>query len=189
MLFLIFVVAGRRAPRSGFPAENEPPDDFSSDSPGGSVLASRGRSTTHAFDDLGKPIAGVGEAVEVVLALAATIDDSPVPQQSQVVAHRRLAHVKLVAQPPDMVLPLGEQGDDLESGRVADLLEQDSLPAEWSLYAARPRCLALRSLRLDGFFILRIAGVIGIRLLKRFDRQEAGASLPSPRGGHRDKNG
>jgi hypothetical protein len=34
---------------------------------------------THAFHDLGKPIAGVGEAVEVVLALAAAVHDSPVP--------------------------------------------------------------------------------------------------------------
>ena len=88
----------------------------------------RGSSTDHAFDNLGKPIAGVGKGIEVVLALAATIDDSSVPQQRQVVAHRRLAHVKLVAQPPDMVLPFGEQGDDLESGRVADLLEQISCP-------------------------------------------------------------
>ena len=100
----------------------------SSDSPGGSVLCVLGRSTTHVLHDLGKPIAGIGKSVEVVLALAATIDDSPVPQQRQVVAHRRLAHVKLVAQPPDMVLPFGEQGDDLESGRVADLLEQISCP-------------------------------------------------------------
>src|SRR4051794_33864086 len=83
---------------------------------------------TQAFDDLGKPIAGVGEAVEVVLALATTIDDSPVPQEGQVVAHGRLAHVKLVAHPADMSLPLGEHGDDLEAGRVADLLEQDRCP-------------------------------------------------------------
>ena len=59
----------------------------------------------HAFDDLGKPIAGVGKAVEVVLALAAAVYDSPVPQQGQVAAHSRLAHVKLVAQPPDMRSP------------------------------------------------------------------------------------
>ena len=61
----------------------EPPDDLSSDSTGGSVLA-WGSSATHAFDDLGKPIAGVGKAVEVVLALAAAVYDSPVPQQGQV---------------------------------------------------------------------------------------------------------
>jgi hypothetical protein len=89
-----------------------------------------GSSTGHGFHDFGKPKAGIGEGVEVVLALAATIDDSPVPQHCQVVAHRRLAHVKLFAQPPDMVLPFGEHGDDLESGRVADLLEQTSCPLE-----------------------------------------------------------
>ena len=80
-------------------------------------------STAHALDDLGKPIAGIGKAVEVVLALAAAVDDSPVPQQGQVVAHSRLAHVELAAQPPDMALPFGEQGDDLESDRVAEMLE------------------------------------------------------------------
>ena len=41
-----------------------------------------GRSTTYAFYDLGKPIASLGEAVEVVLALAAGVYDSTVPQQS-----------------------------------------------------------------------------------------------------------
>src|SRR3954462_2518072 len=100
-------------PRSGFLAEDHPPlsgfDEWSGSS-------SWGRSTTHAFDDPGKPKAGVGEAVEVVLALAATIDDSPVPQQGHVVAHGGLGHVELVAPPPDMALPLGERGDDPEPG-------------------------------------------------------------------------
>ena len=40
---------------------------------------SLGKSTTNAFHDLGKPIASVGEAVEVVLALAAAVNDSTVP--------------------------------------------------------------------------------------------------------------
>ncbi len=60
----------------------------------------------HAFDDLGEPVAGLGEAVDVVLAPAAAVDDSPVPQEGQVVAHCRLAHVELAAQPPGVALPL-----------------------------------------------------------------------------------
>ena len=62
-------------------------------------------------------MAGVGKAVEVVLALAAAVYDSPESQQGQVVAHSRLAHVELGAQSPDMAFPFGKQGDDLESGR------------------------------------------------------------------------
>src|SRR4051812_35919150 len=81
-------------------------------------------SDDHALDDLGEPLADVGQDGEVVLALAATVDDSPEPQLGQVMAYSRLAHVKLVAQPSDMPLSLGEQSDELESGRVADLLEQ-----------------------------------------------------------------
>jgi len=37
-------------------------------------------SADHAFDDVGKPITGVGEVVEVVLALAAAVYDSPESQ-------------------------------------------------------------------------------------------------------------
>jgi hypothetical protein len=48
--------------------------------------------------------------------LAAAVDDSPVPQQGQVVAHSRLAHVKLVANPPGIVLPFGEQESSNEDG-------------------------------------------------------------------------
>ncbi len=60
------------------PTENGTTRRPSSDSPGGSAHDLGVRSTTHAFHDLGKPIAGVGKAVEVVLALAAAVDDSPV---------------------------------------------------------------------------------------------------------------
>ena len=80
-------------------------------------------SADHAFADVGKPITGVGKAVEVVLALAAAVYDSPESQQGQVLAHNRLAQVKLAAQSPDMAFPFGKQGDDLESGRVAEMLE------------------------------------------------------------------
>ena len=59
-------------------------------------------SATHAFIISGKPITGLGKAVEVVLALAAAVHDAPMPQQGKVVAHSRLAHGELVAQPPDM---------------------------------------------------------------------------------------
>ena len=41
------------------------------------------------------------------------------------VADGGLALVQLAAEPPDVPLALGEHGDDLEPGRVADLLEQD----------------------------------------------------------------
>jgi hypothetical protein len=76
----------------------------------------QGRSFDHAFDDFGKPMASVGKSVEPLPALAAAVDDSPVPQQGQVVAHSRLAHVKLVANPPGIVLPFGEQESSNEDG-------------------------------------------------------------------------
>src|SRR5271165_4221700 len=121
MLFLTFVVAGKCASSERISRRKwkhpTPPFGFG----GWCGSCSWGRSTTNAFDDLGKPTAGVGKAVEVVLALAA-VYDSPVPQQGQVVARSRLAHVELVAQPPDMALPFGERGDDLESDRVAEML-------------------------------------------------------------------
>src|SRR5271157_281827 len=114
--------------RAGFPREHGTTRRLPPDSTSGSVLALGGWSADHAFDNPGKPIAGVGKAVEVVLALAAAVHDSPMPQQGKVVAHGRLAHVELLAQPPDMELFFGEQGDNPESGRVADLLEQDRCP-------------------------------------------------------------
>jgi hypothetical protein len=87
-----------------------------------------GRSTTHSFHNLGKPIAGIGETIEDILALTTAVNDSTVPQQSQVVAYSRQTDVKLVAQLADMTLPFGEQGDNLESGRVAEMLEQVRRP-------------------------------------------------------------
>ncbi len=45
------------------------------------VAWSRGGSTANAFHDLGKPKTGLGKAVEIVFALAATVHDSPVPQE------------------------------------------------------------------------------------------------------------
>ena len=144
MLPLTFVVAGMRpSPEWISSRRMEPPDDLLRIRRVAQILD---LSKDHTFDDLGKPIAGVGEAVEVVLALAAAVDDSPVPQQGQVVAHSRLAHVKLVAQSSDMPLPFGEQGDDLESGRVADLLEQSRCPLN-GLCTQQVLVLSLGSLR------------------------------------------
>jgi hypothetical protein len=92
----IFLAAERRASCDQVSHRNEPPDDF--------LWIRRvacfgflGRSTTYAFHDLGKSIAGVGKAIDVVLALATAVNDSTVPQQSQVVADSRLAEVKLLA--------------------------------------------------------------------------------------------
>ena len=106
------------------PPKNETTRRPHSVSPGGLAHDLGSRSADDPLDDLGKLLTHVGKGVEVVLALATAVDESPVPQESQMVAHRRLAHVELVAQPSGMTLPFGEQGDDLESGRIADLLEQ-----------------------------------------------------------------
>ena len=141
-------------------------------------------SADHAFADVGKLKAGVGKAVEVVLALAAAIYDSPESQQSQVVAHSRLAHVELVAHPPDMALSFGEQADNLESGRVADLLEQN-------------RCPVHRHFTML-FLVLSLGSLRGLLLgddrcdhrnlsPKELDRREAGATSPFPPGNHWDQ--
>jgi len=103
-------------------------------------------SADHAFADVGKPIAGVGKAVEVVLALAAAVYDSPESQQGQVLAHSRLAEVELVAQPPDMALSFGEQADNLESGRVGSLTCLSRIAA---------RCMVFARSRVS-FFILAV---------------------------------
>ena len=77
MLFLTFAVAGKRASSERISRRKwkhpTPPFGFA----GWCGSCSWGRSTTNAFDDLGKPIAGVGKAVELVLALAAAVYDSP----------------------------------------------------------------------------------------------------------------
>jgi hypothetical protein len=80
VLFLTFLVAGRCAPfeRISLRAGNHPTPPFGFDEWLGAC--SRGWSTDHAFDDVGKPITGVGKAVEVVLALAAAVYDSPESQ-------------------------------------------------------------------------------------------------------------
>ena len=60
-----------------------------------------------ALDDAGEVGAGVGQAVEVVLALAAGGDDPAVAEQGQVMADRRLALAELGAEGADVLLALG----------------------------------------------------------------------------------
>jgi hypothetical protein len=50
-----------------------------------------GAGSTDPLDDIREPLARVGEAVEVILALAAAVDETPESQESQVVAHGGLA--------------------------------------------------------------------------------------------------
>src|SRR4051794_9530207 len=71
--------------------------------------------------------------------------------------------------------------------RVGSLTCLSRLAARWMVFVRRTASCSARAAFDVGFFILRIAGVIGIRLLRRFDRQEAGHSSPSPRGGHGDR--
>ena len=78
--------------------------------------------------DLGEVFARLGQPVEVVLALASRGDDPAVSEEGEVVADGGLAHVQLLADGADVLLPLGEHEDDLEPGGVADLLEQDGRP-------------------------------------------------------------
>ena len=73
----------------------------------------------------GQAGAGLGQAVEIVLALAAWGDDSTVPQKGQVMADGGLALAQSGGQGPDVTLSLGEDQDDLEPGGVADVFEQN----------------------------------------------------------------
>src|ERR1700734_3355671 len=72
-----------------------------------------------------QPGAGFGQAVEIILALAARGDDSAVPKQRQVVADGGLALAQLGAKRSDMPLAFGENQDDLKSRRITDVLQQD----------------------------------------------------------------
>ena len=81
-----------------------------------------------ALDDDGEVAADVGEAVEVVLALAAGGDDPAVAEQGEVVADGRLALAELRAEGADVLLAVGEDQDHLEPGRVADVLQEDRGP-------------------------------------------------------------
>src|SRR5206468_1469939 len=78
-----------------------------------------------ALDDDGEVAADIGQAVEIVLALAARGDDPAVSEQGQVVADRRLALAELRAEGSDVLLAVGEDQDHLEASRVADVLEED----------------------------------------------------------------
>src|SRR4051794_2487288 len=80
------------------------------------------------LDDLRQFFARLGQAIEVVLALAARGDDTAVPQQGQVVADGGLAHVHLLADGADMLLTLGEHQDHLQPRRVADLFQEHRRP-------------------------------------------------------------
>src|SRR4051794_40953708 len=66
----------------------------------------RVRSADEVLDDLRQLLARLGQAVEVVLALATRGNDAPMPQERQVMAHGRLAHVQLLTNGPDVLLPL-----------------------------------------------------------------------------------
>jgi hypothetical protein len=64
--------------RFGFPLNNGEHRSFRMR--GVALCLLSGSSNNHAFDDLGKPIAGVGKGIEIVLAQAATFDNSSMPQ-------------------------------------------------------------------------------------------------------------
>jgi hypothetical protein len=80
VLFLTFVFAGRCASLERISRRKWKHPTLLFGFAGWLGSCSRGESADHAFDDLGKLLASVGKAVEVVLALAAAVDDSPVPQ-------------------------------------------------------------------------------------------------------------
>src|SRR5690348_5707870 len=107
---------GRRAPIFSTPDRGRAPPDR----PGWDGL-----SVDQVVDDAGQIGAGVGEAIEVVLTLAPGGDDAAVPEQRQVVADGGLALAELGAEGADVLLALGEDQDDLQAGRVADVLQQD----------------------------------------------------------------
>ena len=83
------------------------------------------------------------------------------PQQSQVVAHHRRALGQILAQSSNMPLPFGEPGDDLESGRVAEMLEQVRRSLD-GLVSRRGSLFTLADF--VGFFVLGIVVAIGMCL-------------------------
>src|SRR5208337_3589522 len=95
-------------------------------------------------------------------------------------AHSRLAHVELIAQPADMALLFGEQGDNLESGRVADLLEQGRCPLNGP-YTQQGLVLHLGSLR--GFLLVEDRCRHRNLSPKEFNRLEAGGYITLSAGG------
>lgn len=73
------------------------PIDRGTGTVGGPVRDLGAGSTDYALDDIREPLAGVGESVEVILALAAAVDEAPEPHEGQVVAHGGLALGQLLA--------------------------------------------------------------------------------------------
>ena len=133
------------------------------------------RSATQTLHDLGKPKTGVGKAVEVVLALAAAVYDSPESQQGQVVAQSRLAHVKLVAQPPDMAL--SSESKLMTWSRVGSLTCFSRVAARCMVIARLASFVTL--VAFVAFFILRIDVVIGICLQRSLTGQRKGDTPPT----------
>ena len=79
---------------------------------------------TKPTNNLGKLRARIGQAVEVVLALAARGNNATVSQQCKVVAHCGLALAKLVAECANMLLAVVQNQDDLKSGWITHVLQQ-----------------------------------------------------------------
>src|SRR3954452_2857882 len=91
------------------------------------VFSSRGvggQSVDQVLDDRGELFARLGQAVEIVLTLTARRDDPAVSQQGQVMAHGGLTLIQLAGEGADVPLPFREHQDDLQTGRVADLLQE-----------------------------------------------------------------
>ena len=88
---------------------------------------------------MGQTRSGFGQAVEIILALAARGDDPAVPQKREVMADGGLALAQLGAQRSHVPLAFGKNQDDLKSRRVADVLEQDRCCDEPGDIAARLR--------------------------------------------------
>src|SRR4051794_33417983 len=67
----------------------------------------REESAYHDLDHVGEAVPFLGQAVEIVLPLAAWRDDPAVPQQGQVMADGRLALVQLLAERAHVLLAVG----------------------------------------------------------------------------------
>src|SRR4051794_35649636 len=80
-----------------------------------SLTPGNGRSADDRVDDPRQLAAGLGEAVEVVLARAPRLDQAAVAEQRQVVADRRLAlRAQVGAKFGDVTLLLVQEHEDLE---------------------------------------------------------------------------
>src|SRR4051794_2874422 len=88
------------------------------------------RSVDQTLDDHRQSLTHLGQAIEIILALAARGDDPAMPQERQVMADRGLTLLQFVREGPDVTLAVREHQDHLQTGRITDLLQEHRGPLD-----------------------------------------------------------